>query len=189
MLACMGSQKQKSDDFKIRRMIAKAAVHTHFAEPWQWRVEIDKVDGDLFRRDASGLCLFDYLAKGVNFCPVEFGTDPLEVGATVFTFPTTAQSVAVLMTVRDSADRKLYTWFSEISGKVNNPDGTFNLPFSYLLKMTIYAKNGDTKADEIPQWEGTVYPQKMGDITEEVDAEGFIEFPIIFQQFCSTGGL
>jgi hypothetical protein len=87
------------DDFKKRRMIAKGCVRTHFAEPWQFRVEVDGEDDKartMFKKDAAHHSLFDYLAKNVSFGPTEIATEPVEAGANVFTFPKTKPSISRL---------------------------------------------------------------------------------------------
>lgn len=174
------------EDFKIRKMISSALVRTHFAEPWQFRIEIDGMTADLARKDGSGHSVFDYLAKNVSFGPDEFTTEPVEAGAAVFTYPKSVQPVAISLTVRDTADRILYGWFDNWFGKVHNKDGTFNLPSTYVKKLTIWTYGSDS-GPEKDLWHGQVYPQKMGDIEMSVDGEGFTEFPILFQQFASLG--
>lgn len=181
-----------ADDFKKRRMIAKGCVRTHFAEPWQFRVEVDGEDDKartMFKKDAAHHSLFDYLAKNVSFGPTEIATEPVEAGANVFTFPKTSQPVVITMTVRDTADRDLYNWFTAWAGKVVNDDGTFNLPYDYTRILTIYSYRDDDGGSENALWSGLVYPAKMGDIEMSVDGEGFTEFPITFQQFSSLGSI
>lgn len=178
------------EDMKKRRGIARSCVRTHFAEPWQFRVAVDGEDdkqNTMFGRKIAHHNLFDYLAKNVSFGPTEIATEPVEAGANVFTFPKTLQPVVITMTVRDTADRDLYNWFTTWAGKVVNGNGTFNLPSYYTRILTIYSYKDDDGASENALWSGLVYPTKMGDIEMSVDGEGFIEFPITFQQFSSLG--
>lgn len=174
-----------TDDMNKRRMIAASLVRTHFAEPWQFRVEIDGMEAGLTKKDGSSHSVFDYLVKDVSFGPTEFQTEPVEAGANVFTFPTSAVPVVVTMTVRDTDDHQLYQWFNKWSGKVVNQDGTFSLPGTYIKKLTIFSYKDDADGSEKELWAGMVYPQKMGDIQKSVEAEGFTEFPVVFQQFRS----
>jgi len=181
------------EDLKKRRMIARSCVRTHFVEPWQFRIEVDGMK-DLAPKLAETdgpVTVFDYLVKGVGFGPTEFETEPVQAGAAIFTYPKSSQPVVVTMTVRDTADRLLYNWFNVWAGKVLYSaddkvwDGTFNLPASYVKQLTIHALHDDTNASVL--WSGHVYPQKMGDIEHSVDGEGFLEFPVVFQQFATLG--
>ena len=186
-----------ADDFKKRKMISRGLVRQHFAEPWQFRIEMSegatRLAPSLFAVDGSHHSPFDYLVKDVSFGPTEIASDPVEAGAMVFTFPKSALPVVVAMTVRDTADRQLYSWFNAWAGNIfgkdakGNDDGTFNLPYSYLRWLTIFTYSDDDGNSEQELWSGMVYPQKMGDIQMSVDGEGFSEFPITFQQFRSMG--
>jgi len=180
-----------ADDFRKRKMISRGLVRQHFAEPWQFRVEMSegvmRLAPSLFAVDGSHHSPFDFLVKDISFGPTEIAGEPVEAGATIFTFPKSAQPVVVTMTVRDTADRQLYMWFNEWAGKVVNSDGTFNLPYSYLRWLTVLTYSDDDGDSEQELWSGMVYPQKMGDIQMSVDGEGFSEFPITFQQFRSLG--
>ena len=179
-----------ADDFKKRRLISHGLVRTHFAEPWQFRVQFDGAKDflpELFKNDGSHHSIFDYLAKDVSFGPVDIACEPTEAGGTVFTFPKSSQPVVVSMTVRDTADRKLYKWFTAWSKLVVNDDGTFNVPYFYVRDLIVKTYQDDDGGSEEVLWSGGVYPQKMGDIQMAVDGEGFTEFPITFQQFRSMG--
>jgi len=176
-----------ADDFKKRKMISYGLVRQHFAEPWQFRISFSDMPGFLSSGGDPHHSIFDYLVKDVSFGPVEIAGDPVEAGGTVFTFPKSSQPVVVTMTVRDTADRLLYQWFVAWAESVSNSDGTFNLPYTYLQKLTIYTYKDDDGASEQELWKGMVYPQKMGDIQMSVDGEGFSEFPVTFQQFRSQG--
>ena len=191
LMADLRSYSGLADDFKKRKMISRGLVRQHFAEPWQFRVEIDKdatkTAPALFKTDGSHHSPFDFLVKDVSFGPTEFACEPVEAGATVFTFPKSSQPVVISMTVRDTADRQLYKWFNDLADKVVNKDGTFNLPSEYLFGLTIKTYKDDDGDSEQELWCNWVYPLKMGDIQMSVDGEGFTEFPISFQQFRSLG--
>ena len=139
--------------------------------------------------DGSNHNLFDFLVKNVSFGPTELTTDALEVGGAIFTFPKTSAPCVITMTVRDSSTWQLYNWFNTWVSEVVNNDGTFNLPFKYKKLLKIKTYKDDEAGSEVDLWSDEVYPTKMGDISMDVSAEGFVEFPIVFQQFRSLPGI
>lgn len=179
------------EDFNKRRLTAKAMVKIHFAEPWQWRVAIDGLDK--ISNVGKQLCdkldthhpLFEILAKEISYGPLELETEAIKAGGIVFTFPTASSPTTVTLTMRDTNDRLVYQVIKQWSELIANADGTHNLPNAYIKKLTLYKMLDDQASSDIAHdiWE--VYPQKMGDITQAVDGEGFIEFPVIFMQFRS----
>lgn len=180
-----GSDTHK-DDFNKRRLISHVGIRQGFAEPWQFRVLIDAMPQNLSGiKGGSAHSLFDFLVKDVSFGPTELAGEPVEVGGTVFTFPKSSQPTTITMTVKDSDDWQLYTWFNEWASKVVNADGSFNTPSTFIKKLIIRTYKDDQAASEAELWSGMVYPQKMGDIQMSVDGEKFVEFPIVFQQFRS----
>ncbi len=153
--------------------IARKLVRTDFVEPWDFRLLIGGGELDLFIKDMS-------------FGPVEIETEAIKAGAVTLTYPEGTSPTAISLTVRDHLDRRIYKWFTEWKKKVVNSDGTFNLPMGkngYLRKAELYSLTAKYEEDPLDSW--WVFPQKMGDITQSVDAQGFLEFPLTFIQFNS----
>lgn len=179
------SYQPYTEDFNKRRLTAKALAHTYFLEPWQWRVSIDGMPQELLDKKDTNHPLFELLAKEISYGPIELETEAVKAGAVVFTYPTAQSPTTVTLTMRDTNDRLIYDWISAWKELIINDNGTFNLPATYIKKMTLYKMLDDQGSSDLPHdiWE--VYPQKMGDITQSVDGQGFVEFPVVFMQFRS----
>ena len=164
------------EDFNQLRLITKQLVHTPFQEGWQFRLDIidDSVPKDM-----------DIYVKDITFGPIEIETETIKAGMQTLTFPSGTGPVGLSMTMRDNQDRRIYDWFTAWSMAMVNDDGTVNLP---------YGKGGYVKEvervnllDDLVQDRWFMFPTKLGDITESVDSEGHLEFPISFIQFRSWG--
>ena len=168
------------------RDTARNLVDTHFQHGFDWRIEIDGAPKD-----------FELYAKDFTYCPIEVMTETMNVGIQQLTWPNSAGPVGVSMTMRDHEDRRIYNWFARLvageeirdaAGNITgnrgmfNKDGTVNLPAEYVFDVRRYSRGKEEPTDV---WR--MYPTKIGDITESVDQQGFLEFPITFMQFRSWG--
>lgn len=157
--------------------IVQRLVATHFREPWQFRVEFD---GFPHTKDD-----FDIFVREITYGPVEIETEQEKVGIGILTYPSGAMPVTVSMVMRDNEDRWVSNWFNALVGKVVNKDGTVNLPNDYCVWMRRFSLKHDGSEVETDKW--WVYPTQLGDVTESMDGEGALEFPITFVQFRSVG--
>jgi len=161
------------EDLNYRRLMVRSLVQTHFQEGWQFRLDID---------DPATPEDFEIYVKDISFGPIEIETEPFKAGMQTLTFPTGTGAVGLAMTMRDNQDRRIYDWFAAWCGQMVNDDGTVNLISEYVKKV----ERVNLATDEVQDtW--FMFPIRMGDITEAVDAEGFAEFPISFIQFRSWG--
>jgi hypothetical protein len=164
------------EDFNKLRLIAKQLVRTPFQEGWHFRLDID---------DENSPDDLDIYVKDITFSPIEIETESIKAGMQTLTYPTGTAPVGLSMTMRDNQDRRIYDWFTAWSKEMINDDGTVNLPYGeagYVRK----AERINLANDEVQDtW--FVFPTKLGDITESLDSEGFLEFPISFIQFRSWG--
>ncbi len=160
-------------DLTTRRLIAKQLVATAFAKPWQFDVQIATAP--------KGFSLF---AKDVTFGPWELETETTKAGLLTITHPIGATPTTITLTMRDHEDERNYKWFESAIQKVyakgsgGKNNGAFNLPSAYVLDINIINIITGTST-----FNDKVIPQKMGDITLSVDAEGFKEFPLMFVQY------
>jgi hypothetical protein len=161
------------EDFNQLRLLAKKLVQTPFQEGWQFRLDID---------DSNAPEDLDIYVKDITFGPIEIETEAVKAGMQTLTYPSGTVPVGISMTMRDNQDRRVYDWFKEWSAKMVNADGTVNLPSEYVRKAERVNLLNDNIEDT---W--FVFPTKLGDITEAVDSQGFMEFPIAFIQFRSWG--
>ncbi len=164
------------EDMNQLRLLTKKLVHTPFQEGWQFRLVID---------DKTLPQDWDIYVKDINYGPIEMETEGVKAGMQTLTYPSGTVPVSLSMTMRDNQDRRVHDWFARWSNAMVNPDGTVNLP---------YEQNGYVrKVERINLATGKIedtwfmFPTKLGDITEAVDSEGFLEFPISFIQFRSWG--
>ena len=168
------------EDFNVLRAVSKKLVQTHFQHGWQFRIEvIDWQSIELLGRPDD----FDLYVKDVTYCPTEVEVEPIKVGASTITYPTGAGPVVISMTMRDNEDHRISNWFNALVARILNSDGTVNLPADYLLRWSRYTLLADGGEVQTAGWDA--FPMKLGDVTESVDAQGFLEFPIQFQQFRS----
>jgi len=161
------------EDFNQLRLIAKQLVQTPFQEGWQFRLDID---------DENSPDDLDIYVKDITYGSIEIETEAVKAGIQTMTYPTGTAPVGLSMTMRDNQDRRVYDWFTKWCQKVVNKDGTVNLPGEYVRKVERVCLLTDDIQDT---W--LMFPTKLGDITEAVDSEGFLEFPVAFIQFRSWG--
>lgn len=172
-----------AEDFNQLKRISKRLVYAQFQHPWEFRLHISGLPVELANN-------FDLLVKDISYGPVTIETETIKAGGVTLTFPAGSEPVTLTMTVRDfksgvlngkTVNRPFYHWVQDAwVPRVINKDGTFNLPSSYLRRV---ARVSLYDPDDAEVW--YMFPQKLGDITESVDGEGFLEFPVTFIQFRS----
>ncbi len=161
------------EDLNQLRIVNRQLVRTPFQEGWQFRLDID---------DENSPDDVDIYVKDITYGPIEIETETLKAGMQTLTYPSGTAPVGLSMTMRDNQDRRIYDWFRDWCNAMVNADGTVNLPIQYVRK----AERINLLTDDIEDtW--LMFPTKLGDITEAVDSEGFLEFPISFIQFRSWG--
>ncbi len=161
------------EDFNARKMLVKRLVAMDLKQSWQFRLEIDEQPAD-----------FDLFVKDITYGPTELENEPLKVGGRTLTYPVGVAPVRLSMTVREHQDERVSKWFDEWVKKVINADGTFNLPYGengYVKKVKRYTIDKNDSEALSDTWE--MYPVQRGDVTENRDEAGFLEFPITFIQF------
>jgi hypothetical protein len=161
------------EDFNQLRLLTKQLVQTAFQQGWQFRLDID---------DENAPNDLDIYIKDITIGPIEIETEAIKAGTQTLTFPTGTGAVGLSMTMRDNQDRRIYDWFTAWCNVMINDDGTVKLPAEYVRKVERINLVNDEIQDT---W--FMFPTKLGDITEAVDSEGFLEYPISFIQFRSWG--
>jgi len=171
-----------AEDFNRLKRISRRLVHAPFQHPWEFRLEISGMAESLSRR-TDGVSDFDLLVKDISYGSITIETEVIKAGGITLTFPVGTEPVTMTMTIRDFKTRPFYRWFrDEWVPLVVNPDGTFNLPTQYLKKVSRISLS-DPK--DIETW--YMLPTKIGDVTESVEADGFLETPVTMIQFRSQG--
>lgn len=173
-----------AEDFNKLRMISSRLAHAPFQHPWEFRLEISGMP-DSLRQGAGGVSDFDLLVKDISYGPITFETETIKAGGVTLTFPVGTEPVTMTLTLRDFKDRRFYRWFrDEWAAKVMNAKerGTFNPQSEYLKRVTRISL---TDPEDTETW--YMLPTKIGDITESVEADGFLETPVTLVQFRSWG--
>ncbi|EPL8679532.1 phage tail protein [Klebsiella michiganensis] len=163
-----------NDDITYQKNILNAAMRIRYAQGWQWTVEVDGVSG------------FEMFVKDMTYGSGTIETESKIIGSVEFNKPTHVSAGPVTMTVRDTEDGKIMTWFKERQSRVTNRDGTINLPPSYLLNIRVYRlrANGTKELEQ----EMRVFPTQLGEITRSRDqVTDFASYPITFQKYTSAG--
>lgn len=159
---------------RAMRQISKRMVGTAYRHPWQFRVQMDEApDG------------FDLFVKEISQEPITIQTEPFKVGAFPINYPNSAEPVTLTMTCYDHEDERMYRWFEARVKKMVNPDGTWNLPYEYLLTCKIFRRLHDG-SEQLRQHMRMV-PLVLGAITESVDNHDMLEFPLSFIEFRYSG--
>lgn len=160
----------------IRSMkeFSKRMVQTAFRKPHQFRVEMDEAPED-----------WDLYVKEISQERYNIDTDPHNVGAYVFSYPTTIQPVTLSMTCYDNEDGRMYDWFEKRLDKMENKDGTWNVPAEYLLTCKIFRRLSDDS--EVLRQEMRMFPVTLGSLTESLDGRELLEFPMTFIEFRTAG--
>lgn len=181
-----------AEDLNRLRMIARSLVRAPMQHPWEFRLEIEGMAESLAKKNggANGISDFDLLVKDISYGPITIETEVIKAGGVTLTYPIGTEAVTMTMTIRDFKKRPFYHWFrDEWCAKVlgrgpdNNFNGTFNLPFQYLKSVTRISLSDP---NDVEDW--VMLPTKLGDITESVEADGFLEIPVTMVQFRSIGG-
>lgn len=153
------------------RRTVRQLVETPFQQGWQFRVEIDGQPSD-----------FDVYVKDVTYGSFTIEYEATQVGTNTINAPLHKTAGTVTMTVRDHQDGRVEAFFTKLSKKVINDDGTINLPANYLVKMRLYLLSDDGAETLNKQWEVSV--AECGEITRSRSAlNEFVSFPIVLQKY------
>ncbi|MDV1094956.1 phage tail protein (plasmid) [Raoultella ornithinolytica] len=163
-----------ASDIAYGKNIIAAAMRIRYAQGWQWTVEVDGLSG------------FDMFVKDITYGRGNIETENKTIGSVEFSKPTHVTAGPITMTVRDTEDGKVMSWFEGRKARVTNRDGTLNLPSSYLMKIRLYRvmQDGGKSLEE----EMTVFPTLLGEVTRSRDqVTEFLSFPITFQRYTTAG--
>jgi hypothetical protein len=163
-----------ASDIAYGKNVVAAAMRIRYAQGWQWTVEVDGLSG------------FDMFVKDITYGSGSVETETKIIGSVEFNKPTHVTAGPVTMTVRDTEDGKIMTWFNARKARVTNRDGTINLPPSYLLNIRLYRvtqEGGKTLEEQM-----RVFPTQLGEVTRSRDqVTEFLSYPITFQRYTSAG--
>lgn len=173
-LSYSGSGSKFADDVAFGKNYVNLAMRIRFSQGWQWTVEVDGLSG------------FEMFAKDITYGFGNIEHDTKIIGSVEFNKPTHATAGTITMTVMDTEDGKIQSWFEARKARVTNSDGTVNLPPEYLLGIRIYRVTQEgTKTLER---EVKVFPTQLGEITRSRDqVTEFLSYPITFVKHTSAG--
>ncbi|EGQ7810383.1 hypothetical protein I6Y99_004427 [Vibrio parahaemolyticus] len=156
---------------------AKDAAKRFMAKPWrqgwQWEISTDADDApsdlDMYVKD------IDYGAGSVDVDVDQVGTGSISK----ITFSAASE---ITMTVRDDELNTISNWIQGRINKIRNPDGTVNLPISYLITLNIHTLNSDGEQTSKESIRG--YFIKCGNKNHTREGGNTNEsFPVIFQKY------
>lgn len=157
--------------FARHRRTVRQLVETPFQQGWQFRIEIEGQPSD-----------FDVYVKDVTYGSFTIEYEATQVGTNTINSPLHKSASTVTMTVRDHQDGRVETFFTKLSKKVINEDGTINLPANYLVKMRLYLLSDDGAERLNKEWEVSV--AECGEITRSRSAlNEFVSFPVVLQKY------
>lgn len=155
------------------KSIVQAAMRIRYAQGWQWTIEVD------------GMPSLEMYVSDVTYGFNNIETESKIIGGIEFNKPTHRVAGNLSMTVRDNENGELFTWFEQRRARVINPDGTINLPSSYLLNIRIYRVTQEGRRSL--EQEAQVIPTALGEITRARDqVSEFMTYPLSFVKYTST---
>jgi hypothetical protein len=173
-LSSSGSGAKFANDVAFGKNYVNLAMRIRYAQGWQWTVEVDGLSG------------FEMFAKDITYGFGNIEHDTKVIGSVEFNKPTHATAGTITLTVMDTEDGKIHSWFQARKARVTNGDGTVNLPPEYLLGIRIYRVTQEG-AKQLEQ-EVKVFPTQLGEITRSRDqVTEFLSYPLTFVKHTSAG--
>jgi hypothetical protein len=154
------------------KSMLKAALRMAYAQGWQWTVEV------------AGFAQLQMFVKDYNYTPVTIETEAKNIGGIMINRPTLSNCTTISMTVRDTEDGAIKSWFTSLAQRVINADGTINLPTDYLVTLNIYNILSSGERQLVDTFE--VFATNLGDITRGRDQiSEFHSYPITWTIYSS----
>ncbi|MCK8586591.1 phage tail protein [Yersinia ruckeri] len=155
------------------KSLVKSALRIRYAQGWQWAIEVD------------GQRNFDMFAKDITYSSITIETESKQIGAVVFNKPTHRDAGSITVTVRDTENGEIASWFDERAGRVTNGDGTVNLSSQYSMGIRIYRvmQDGGIALES----EFDVFPTSRGETSRARDqVTEFLSYPLTFIKVSSV---
>lgn len=141
---------------------------------WEFCVEIEDAPAE-----------FDILVKDLNYEPITINVEEKNFGSVQIAPPINAERVTLTMTVRDTKDKKLYKWLTQLAGKIVHSDGTFGIPYEYVKRVRIFSSTN--KADDPDPDEWYMVFTNVGEISKDRSSKEYLEFPTTWSQYKTSG--
>ena len=156
---------------------------TAYKRGWQFRIEIDSPLGTPPED-------FDIYAKDITYDPITIEIEPEKLGGHTFNWPTGAGTTTITMTMRDNVDERIRNWFGNISGSIVNADGTINLIRTVICtvrRFNFISDSGGILTEAMAE-EYRAIPTVLGGVTQSLEEQNCVEFPITFVQQTTAPG-
>jgi hypothetical protein len=174
------------------KRIMQDSLATHFARKNLFMVSIDDQPiqtSDVQCRKPGGLEFFNMFVLDVSYGPITISAEAHKIGSAVLDQPNGTEAVELRLTTMDDERGTIKSWFSQLSGRVANDDGTMGVPFDYLSKITI--THSFVTDDAAKHWLKDGQPWRAGtyfrpvslelDLSRKEDA--LEEFTMVFHRF------
>ncbi|HEX8590649.1 hypothetical protein [Pseudomonas sp.] len=149
-----------------------------FAKSNLWHLNITNVKTGI----APTVNLF---AKGVQTTALSFGAESVEVGATSFAKPGNMAPKEYHVTTFDDLGGSIKGWAANLKLKMAPGDGTYGLPLSYLLRLTLTHGFIGTDAENSggAHIDNAIVQLISAEYTNARDQDGLQEIELSFRQF------
>ncbi len=153
----------------------EALVQVNKRPAWEFAIDIDGAPGEL-----------DILARDLSYEPITINVEERNFGSQQVTMPSGTERTTLVITLRDTRDKKLYQWCNKVASEVAHSDGTFGLPENYVKEVTIYSTTSKDD-DPSPDTYKMIFTN-VGAINPDRSAKDqYLEFPITMTEY-KTGG-
>ena len=132
----------------------------------------------------------------VNYGPITITADAHKIGSAVVDQPNGTEPVELRLTTMDDESGTVRTWFDRLSSSVTRTNGTFGLPCSYLVQISIlhsfisdeseayWLGTQKDKSKSTSAWKKQAFYRPVSlesDLSRKED--GLEEFTLVFHQF------
>ncbi|HHY0551946.1 TPA: hypothetical protein ACVU5P_004265 [Vibrio parahaemolyticus] len=169
----IGVSKQLTPYMTKAKDAAKRFMSKPWKQGWQWAISTDADDAP------SDL---DIYIKDIDYGSGSVDVDVDQVGAGSISKITFAQVSEVTMTMREDENCTASKWVKGRINKIRNPDGTVNLPVSYVMTLHVHSLDGNGEIASTESIRGFFIKCGNRNHTRE-GGNTNDSFPVIFQKF------
>ncbi len=163
------------NEIRFTERQVESLVTTSKRPAWEFAIDIEGAPPEL-----------DLLARDLSYEPFGITLEEKNYGSQQVSLPVNNERLSLTITLRDTKDKKLYTWCKQKASEIIHSDGTFGLPAEYVKQVVIYSTS-DKTADPDPDVFYMIFTA-IGAINPDRSARGqFLEFPITMTQYKTTG--
>lgn len=139
---------------------------------WEFTIDIEGAPDEL-----------NIYARDLSYDPIAINVADYAIGSKQFSLPDSTEKNTLVVTVRDTQEKKLYNWCKEWAADIVHTDGTFGIPIKYLKKIMVYSTTDKAK-DPSPDIFPDMMLTNLGAINpDRSNRTGYLEFQITLTQY------